>query len=346
MTGAEPVLSVRDLSIGLPGALPGAPPGPQGLMRVIDGVSFDVHANEVLCIVGESGSGKSLSMMACMGLLPDAAELLSGDILFNGQSLLAMPEAARRRLRGAGMAMVFQDPMSALNPLMRVGSQIAETLSLHQPGLGKAARRERVRQLLGLVHIVDPATRARSYPHELSGGMRQRVMIAMAMAHRPALLIADEPTTALDVTVQAQILALLADMRRETGAAQVLITHDLGVVAQVADRVAVLYSGRVVESGTVADIFRNPSHPYTIGLLASLLHPGNRRAYAIPGQPPTAAQRPPGCVFQPRCQLGEGRAACMGTVPPLQALSATQHSACLYPDEARALRTQPEGMRS
>ncbi len=327
------VLSVHDLTIEVS--------GPDGPITLVDGVSLDVQANEVLCIVGESGSGKSLSMMACMGLLPDTARV-AGEIRFNDRSLLRMSEAERQRLRGGGMAMVFQDPLSALNPLMRVGVQIEETLLLHKPGLSRRERRDRMLRLLAQVHITDAPSRARSFPHELSGGMRQRVMIAMAMAHRPALLIADEPTTALDVTIQAQILALLAELRRETGSAQILITHDLDVVAQVADRVAVLYSGRIVETGTVAEIFDAPSHPYTVGLLASLLRPEHGRAYAIPGQPPAASARPPGCAFRPRCAIGADRAACAGTVPRLLAVNSTQQTACLFPAEARAMHRTAE----
>ena len=335
MSGIKPVLSVRDLSV--------ATSGSEGIVELLDGVSFDAHANEVLCIVGESGSGKSLSMMACMGMLPDAVEIMAGEILFAGRDLVTTGEAERRRVRGTGMSMVFQDPMSALNPLMRVGAQIDETLRLHRGALSRGERKAAVHELLRLVHIANPEARARSYPHELSGGMRQRIMIAMAMAHRPPLLIADEPTTALDVTVQAQILALLGEMRRDTGAAQILITHDLGVVAQVADRVVVLYSGRVVESGTVGEIFRAPSHPYTVGLLASLLRPDAGRAYAIPGQPPAAAERPSGCAFRPRCAVGANRPECASRVPPLVFLEGSQRSACLFPSEARAMPRQPTG---
>ena len=322
---ATPILAVRDLVVDF-----ATHAGP---IRVIDGVSFEVFPNEVLCIVGESGSGKSISLLAAMGLLPAAARIVSGEILFQERNLREISGSDMRALRGRDLAMIFQDPMTSLNPVQKIGKQIAEMIVLHRPDLGRGAVRARVVELLAQVRIPNPEQRFDAYPHELSGGMRQRVMIAMAMAHAPALLVADEPTTALDVTIQAQVLSLLREMRAATGSAMILVTHDLGVVAETADRVAVMYSGRVMETGTVWDIFNDPRHPYTVGLLASLLQIDSdaAMAYAIPGQPPTAALRPPGCVFRPRC--GMSRSECAEQIPPLSPQTEGHAAACLFAEE-------------
>jgi oligopeptide/dipeptide ABC transporter ATP-binding protein len=329
MAAVEPVLAVRDLVVDFD--------TPGGSVRAIDGVSFEVYPNEVLCIVGESGSGKSISLLAAIGLLPPAARVVSGEILFKGRDLGALPPAAMRGVRGKEIAMIFQDPMSALNPVIRVGRQIAEMVALHRPDMSRAAVKARAVELLAQMRVPDPERRYDAYPHEFSGGMRQRAMIAMAMAHHPALLIADEPTTALDVTIQAQVLDLLGDIRARNESSMILVTHDLGVVAETADRVVVMYSGRVMETGTVQQIFDDPRHPYTVGLLASLLTGGGSPgtlAYAIPGQPPTAAGRPSGCAFHPRCGLRHGRTACAEIVPrEVQPAGSTHGTACLFADE-------------
>jgi peptide/nickel transport system permease protein len=286
-----PLLDVRGLTVEI------ATPG--GIIRPVEDVSFAVRAGSTLAIVGESGSGKSLAATAVMGLLPPAAQATAGIACFDGRDLLALPEAERRKLRGGAIAMVFQDPMSSLNPVHRVGEQVAEAIRAHRDAGAEAAAREAV-ELLKRVGIADPARRAAAYPHELSGGMRQRVMIAMAIANRPRLLIADEPTTALDVTVQAAILELLAELRREQGMGLVLITHSLGVVAEVADEVVVLYAAQVVERGTVAEVFARPLHPYTRALLAAVPD-GDAEPEGIAGVVPRPDAWPPGCRFAPRC---------------------------------------------
>ncbi|PZW43635.1 peptide/nickel transport system permease protein [Humitalea rosea] len=306
----------------LPGLLPPTAPAllevrgltveiatPAGVIRPVEDLSFSVAAGRTLAIVGESGSGKSMAALAVMGLLPPAARVASGSVWFEGGELLRAPEPARRRLRGGAMAMVFQDPMSSLNPVYRIGAQVTEAIAAHRT----PARDEAV-SLLSRVGIADPARRARAWPHELSGGMRQRVMIAMAIANRPRLLIADEPTTALDVTVQAAILDLLADLRREGGMGMVLITHSLGVVAEVGDEVAVMYAAQIVERGSVAEVFSRPRHPYTSALLAAVPD-GEREAEGIPGTVPRPDSWPPGCRFAPRCT--HARAIC-DTPPPLE----------------------------
>jgi oligopeptide/dipeptide ABC transporter ATP-binding protein len=327
---AEPVLSVRDLVIDFD--------LPDGPVRVIDGVSFDVFPNEVLCVVGESSSGKSVTMLAVVGLLPRSARVVSGQILFRGRDLRMISAGELRALRGGDLAMVFQDPMTSLNPVLKVGNQIDETLRLHNPELGRAARRKRVVELLRQVEVPNPEARARSYPHEFSGGMRQRAMIAMAMANNPALLIADEPTTALDVTIQAQVLDVLRQVREKRGSALVLITHDLGVVAETADRVVVMYCGRLMETGTVEQIFHDPRHPYTAGLMASLLrmdHEEDEGVYAIPGQPPTPERRPSGCPFHTRCGLMRPP-KCVEVVPAMHTGPGHHGVACHYHEEVPA----------
>jgi len=296
------------------------------LLRVLDGVSFRVNPGRTLAIVGESGCGKSVSALAVMGLLPDTART-GGAIRLGGRDLMAMTPEERRKLRGGEMAMIFQEPMTSLNPAFTAGDQVAEALRLHQGLDAQAAFAEAVR-MLDRVRIPDAAHRARQYPHQLSGGMRQRVMIAMALACRPRLLIADEPTTALDVTVQAQILALLDEMKRETGTAVVLVTHDLGVVADHADEVAVMYAGRIAEQAPAATLFARPEHPYTAGLLGAAPgegEPGERLA-SIEGTVPDLRAPPPGCRFAPRCPFTVAR--CAAEVPPLVRVAEDHVSAC------------------
>ena len=307
----QPILSVRDLVVEFESE--------SGPLRAIDGVSLDVFPDEVLGIVGESGSGKSLTMLAVMGLLPGGGRIVGGSIEFRGRDMVAMANTERRQILGKEMAMIFQDPMTSLNPVIKVGKQIAEMIRIHERNMSRADVTARVVELLELVRIPKAAASMHSYPHEFSGGMRQRAMIAMAVAHNPALLIADEPTTALDVTIQAQVLRVLANIRREVGASMTLISHDLGVVAQAADRIVVLYGGRVMETGTVEQIFLHSRHPYTVGLLAGSLGLDTPVdfAYAIPGQPPSIDDRPSGCVFRPRCGLQGDRAECEAAVPML-----------------------------
>jgi oligopeptide/dipeptide ABC transporter ATP-binding protein len=274
---------------------------PDGPVPAVDDVSFEIRAGETLGLVGESGSGKSVTALSIMRLVQPPGRIAGGRIRFKGRDLLALDESSMREVRGAEIALIFQEPMTALNPVFRVGDQIAETLLVH----GRATRREAAAKavdLLRAVRIPDAASRVRDYPHQLSGGMRQRVMIAIALACQPSLVIADEPTTALDVTIQAEILDLLRDMRSALNLSLLLITHDLGVVAETADRVAVMYAGRIVETGPVRAILRHPQHPYTRGLLASI--PGGqpgRRLLAIEGSVPMLGALPPGCAFNPRC---------------------------------------------
>jgi peptide/nickel transport system ATP-binding protein len=308
---SEPLLRVEDLRVQFPTE--------DGVVRAVDGISYELHAGRTLGIVGESGSGKTVSALSLMGLHPKRARL-SGRVDFDGRELLALDQRELRELRGEQLAMIFQDPLSSLHPLHRVGWQLVEAIRAHRD-VAKSAVRERAAELLDLVGIPDPRARLRAYPHELSGGQRQRVMIAMALANEPKLLIADEPTTALDVTVQAQILALLARLQRELGMAMVLVTHDLGVVAEVADEIAVMYAGRIVERGSTERVLGAPSHPYTWGLLRSIprLEGGaaghgpasraprdsDRGATAelepIAGRPPSLIDPPSGCHFHPRC---------------------------------------------
>ncbi len=278
----------------------------RGPLRAVDNVAFNLAPGRTLAVVGESGCGKSVTSLAIMGLLAGHARV-EGEILFEGRNLLTLPLTTRRSLRGGAMAMIFQEPMTSLNPAFTAGEQVAEALRVHE-GLPPDAALKRAVEMLERVRIPEPARRARQYPHQLSGGMRQRVMIAMALACKPRLLIADEPTTALDVTVQAQILALLEDLKRETGTAILLVTHDLGVVADYADDVVVMYAGRVAETAPAASLFAQPQHPYTIGLLGAAPRfsaPGQRLAN-IAGTVPDLAAPPPGCRFAPRCPFATG----------------------------------------
>ena len=314
---AGSLLEVTDLSIRMDGA-----PEP-----IVDRVSFSLAPGETLCIVGESGCGKSLTALALMGLLTSPPlHLAGGRATFQGADLFTLPPADLRARRGDRIAMIFQEPMTSLNPALRIGEQIAEAVREHRDVTAEAAR-ARALEMLRRVRIPAPEKRLDEFPHQLSGGMRQRAMIAMALANDPALLIADEPTTALDVTIQAQILDLMRTLSSETGAALILITHDLGVVAEMADRVAVMYAGRVVESGTVADIFDDPQHPYTLGLMSSMPSLGGRedRLVTIPGSVPSAADMPSGCRFAARCPFSGPDCA---RRPPLAELAPGHAVAC------------------
>lgn len=287
----------------------------------VDGVSFDVHAGETLAIVGESGSGKSVTSLSIMGLLPkDVGRVSGGSIKLHGREITALSEAEMRDIRGKEIGMIFQEPMTSLNPVHTVGQQIAEMVIRHEK-LSHTKARVRAIEMLDLVGIPEPATRVDSYPHEMSGGMRQRAMIAMALACEPRILIADEPTTALDVTIQAQMLELMADLQKKLGMAIIFITHDLGVVAEVADRVVVMYAAQVVETASVEDIFRNPRMPYTAGLMNSIPRLGSSinktRLEAIPGTVPALTSLPNGCRFHPRCAYVTD--ACIAASPPLEA---------------------------
>jgi peptide/nickel transport system ATP-binding protein len=283
-------------------------------LKAVRGIDVDVAPGEILGVVGESGSGKSVSFLAAMGLLPSSATI-TGSVKLDGQELIGSKRKAFRSVRGKSLAMVFQDPLSALNPVHRVGDQIVEMIQSHQDMNTHDAEKRAV-ELLEIVGIPQPGERARQYPHEFSGGMRQRVVIAMAIANNPKVLIADEPTTALDVTVQAQILEVIQKVQQTFGTAVVLITHDLGVIARVADSVNVMYAGRNVESGSVQSIFDHPSHPYTRGLLSSLPHEGVERLQPIAGFPPNMLAPPSGCGFAPRCQFAVD--ACNAELPSLQ----------------------------
>ncbi|RZN29457.1 ABC transporter ATP-binding protein [Bradyrhizobium sp. Leo121] len=303
-----------------------------GLFRAVDDVSFSVRRGETLAIVGESGCGKSVTALSVMRLVPDPpGKIVGGEIVLEGQNLLALDDEAMRRIRGNRISMIFQEPMTSLNPVMRIGDQITEALRLHQEISGKEAWKQAV-DMLRLVRIPEPERRAQEYPHQLSGGMRQRAMIAMALACRPALLIADEPTTALDVTIQAQILALMVDLQKKLGTGLILITHDLGVVAQTAQRVIVMYAGRKVEEASVEALFENPLHPYTRGLMASipavpsLDAKADVRLVEIPGMVPSLTKLPTGCAFAPRCRFAIPR--CREEYPPLGDFGGRHLAAC------------------
>ncbi|RML77307.1 ABC transporter ATP-binding protein [Pseudomonas amygdali] len=317
-TGDSTVLSVRDLTVRFAGAP----------ANVVDGLSFSVKRGKTLAIVGESGCGKSVTSMALMGLLPATAQVGAHDSLLIDEALLGMSEERLLDVRGNRMAMIFQEPMTSLNPVFTIGEQIAESVMRHQ-GLSDKAARQRALEMLEKVRVPDARQRLDAYPHELSGGMRQRAMIAMALANDPALIIADEPTTALDVTIQAQILSLIANLQGETGTAMILITHDLGVVAEVADDLMVMYAGRVVESGPVKTLFDDPQHPYTIGLMGSMpsIGPREGRLATINGRVPTPAEMPSGCRFAGRCPFVIQQ--CRDERPPLLELSPGHFAACI-----------------
>jgi peptide/nickel transport system ATP-binding protein len=322
-----PLLDVRDLRVTF------LTDG--GDATAVDGISFALGADEVLGIVGESGSGKSVTMMSVMRLVPERNTRFEGEVHYGGRDLMALSQREMRSVRGSEIAMIFQDPMTSLNPVYKVGWQIAEQLREHE-GLSAAAAHDRAVELLRAVGIPDAEQRIEDYPHHFSGGMRQRVMIAMALSCRPRVLIADEPTTALDVTIQAQILDLIRTLRRETGSSVVLITHDMGVVAELADRVLVMYGGRVVEQGPTRAIFHDPLHPYTWGLLGSIARldrPRPRRLTAIRGAPQSASETPTGCVFADRCPHRFERCS---EPPPLEAKRGPGHlDACHLPLELR-----------
>jgi len=312
-----------------------------GVVRAVDGVSFDVLPGETLAIVGESGCGKSVTSMSILRLLPmPPARIAEGRIEFDGRNLLDLTEPEMRKVRGNLISMIFQEPMTSLNPVLTIGRQIAEALVLHR-GMTEKAALNRAAEMLRKVHIPEAERRLAQYPHELSGGMRQRVMIAMALACGPRLLIADEPTTALDVTIQAQILELMLELRDETGASIILITHDLGVVAEIAHRVVVMYAGRKVEEAPIEELFASPRHPYTRGLLGSMPHLGDsvnetgKRLVEIPGMVPSLKEPPPGCLFAPRCPSATGR--CTVEAPPLE-LHAPRHWAACWNPVAAPLR--------
>jgi peptide/nickel transport system ATP-binding protein len=308
-----------------------------GVVRAVDGVSFEVGAGETVAVVGESGCGKSVTALSVLRLVPSPpGRIVGGAIRFEGSDLLGLSELEMRRIRGNAISMIFQEPMTSLNPVLTVARQIGETLRLHQ-GLDAAAAERRAIEMLRLVRIPEPERRARQYPHELSGGMRQRVMIAMALACNPKVLIADEPTTALDVTIQAQILDLMRELKTRIDAAIILITHDLGVVAEMAQRVVVMYAGRKVEEAPVRELFRRPRHPYTLGLLASvprlgatLGHAAPPRLAEIPGTVPSLRDPIVGCAFAPRCAWAVAR--CRQEAPPLEAKAQGHTAACFESD--------------
>ena len=318
----QPMLEVTQLTTAL---------GSQG-PEILSGVDLTLRSGEVLGVVGESGSGKSMLALSIMGLLPHPIAVRAGRVRLEGRDLLPLPAREMRALRGKDIAMIFQEPMTSLNPVMRVGQQIGEVLRWHLQMRGQAARDEGI-ALLRRVEMPDPQRQIDAYPHELSGGMRQRVMIAMALAGHPRLLVADEPTTALDVTIQAQILDLVRKIQRDDGMSVLLITHDLGVIAEMCDRVAVMYAGRVVEIGSVLDIFDRPAHPYTRGLLASRpsIAAGNQWLSTIEGSVPALGQTGPGCAFAPRCGLA--RDACRAAVPALRGVGDAHRAACIVPFE-------------
>ncbi len=319
---AEPLLSVENLTVRFSTE--------RGPVDAVRGVSLSMDAGETLCLVGESGCGKSVTCHALLGLLPPNGKIAGGSVRFAGADMSKLSERELERLRGREIAMIFQDPLTSLNPVHSIGKQLAEVLVLHR-GLSWSAATQEARRLLDRVRIPDAARRLKEYPHQLSGGMNQRVVIAMAMACRPKLIVADEPTTALDVTIQAQILELLRELRAEEGLALLLVTHDLGVVAEMADRVAVMYLGRVAEEGAVNDIFAAPAHPYTRGLLRSIprIDANVARLATIEGSVPSLHAVPPGCPFAPRCE--NVCAACLEKAPEPQLLPNARRVACFVP---------------
>jgi dipeptide transport system ATP-binding protein len=322
------LVEIRNLSVEFTTA--------RGVLRAVDRLDLTIEEGEVVGVVGESGSGKSVTMLALMGLIPWPGKVSADRLVFDGEDLLAMSAARRRRLTGKDVAMIFQEPTTSLNPCFTVGFQIMETLRVHEGG-SRAARRQRAIELLDQVGIPSPASRLSSFPHQLSGGMNQRVMIAMAIACNPRLLIADEPTTALDVTIQAQILDLLLNLQRERGMALVLITHDMGVVAETAHRIMVMYAGQQMEMQPAAQLFERPRHPYTAALLDSLPErsTGRKRLSTIPGVVPGIEDRPTGCLFSPRCSYADER--CRQVMPELTTDGEGRQVRCLKPLNAAAV---------
>jgi oligopeptide/dipeptide ABC transporter ATP-binding protein len=332
----EPILRVRDLEVVFD--------TPDGTVRAVNGVSFDLYPGEMLGVVGESGSGKSAMAMSIVRLNPEGnSRIPNGSIYYRDIDLLTYPERQFGALRGARIGVVFQDPMSSLNPVRKVGWQIEESIRRHHPRISKRDARSRAVDLLRQVHIPNPEVRAGQYPHEFSGGMRQRAMIALAIANDPEILIADEPTTALDVTVQAQVLEALAEAQESSHAATVFISHDLGLVGELADRIVVMYAGRIVETGPVTEVFRRPRHPYTLSLLASLprIRSKVERLTAIQGQPPNPTALPPGCPFAPRCPIAAGRDRCTEELPELLPLGeAGRATRCHFSEELIGLEAR------
>ncbi len=305
-----------------------------GTVKAVDGISYDVEEGETVAVVGESGCGKSVSALSVMRLVAEpAGRVVDGQVLFQGRDLLAITEEEMRRVRGNDIAMVFQEPMTSLNPVLTIGLQLTETVQQHR-NVDNATARARAVELFSLVGMSDAEQRLEQYPHHLSGGMRQRVMIAMALSCEPKLIIADEPTTALDVTIQAQILELMKNLTRELGVAMIIITHNLGVVARYADRVNVMYAGKIIETGTAVDIYHNPKHPYTVALLKSvprLDQPRGAKLDPVQGQPPDLARLDDGCAFRPRCRFATD--GCAHAVPPLEKVDGVHYSACFEVDE-------------
>jgi oligopeptide/dipeptide ABC transporter ATP-binding protein len=329
--GSGPLLQVSDLHVQIASR--------RGVVRAVDGVSLDVLPGEAAGLVGESGSGKSMTLRAILGVLPAEAKVTAGQIMFDGVDLAQISGSQLNRIRGPRIAMIFQEPMSALNPVMRVGSQIAEGPQVHL-GMNRKKAAERAIELMQRVGIPDPERRFRSFPHEFSGGMRQRVMIAIALSCEPALILCDEPTTALDVTIQDQILRLLARLCHESGTSLVFVTHDLPVVAQLCQQLAVMYAGQIVERGRVQDVLTRPSHPYTLGLVRSAPDVDHPRSslVAIPGSPPSLISPPTGCRFHPRCKFAEQD--CVETEPELRFIEAGRATACLHYERCEEALTE------
>jgi peptide/nickel transport system ATP-binding protein len=326
LVAPRPLVEIRDLNVRFVSR--------EATVAAVNGVSFDLMAGEVLCIIGESGSGKSVTMRSILRLHPPRRTVISGSIRVGEHDILSMDERAMNEVRGPVVSMIFQEPMTALDPVYRIGDQITETVIRHEGGSRKAAA-ARALELLQLVKVPSPERRLRAFPHELSGGLRQRAMIAVALSCRPSLLLADEPTTALDATVQIQVLVMLRGLQREFGMGMIFVTHDLGVAAQIADKVAVMYAGRIVEYGSVADVLMRPAHPYTLGLLSSTVHGQSRDTpiEAIPGSPPDLRNLPRGCSFAPRCKFQI--AACTDAFPPRVEAGVNHTASCLRVDDVR-----------
>jgi oligopeptide transport system ATP-binding protein len=321
----EPMLEVRDLAVEIDTRA--------GVVKAVDGVSLSLRESETLAVLGESGSGKSVTALAIMGLLPKpAGRIVSGEVLFRGRDLVRSSEAELRKVRGERISMIFQDPQSSLNPVLTVGYQIGEALRHHRSVPRREAKAAAI-ELMDRVHIPDARRRVNDYPHQFSGGMRQRVMIAMALAQEPEIVIADEPTTALDVTVQKQIMSLLKDLQEQHKMGLIFITHDLGVIADTADRLAVMYAGRIVETGTIREVYTKPAHPYTLGLMSSVPAVNQRADHLLPieGSPPNLLSPPSGCSFHPRCSFARER--CGHEDPELREVLPARRSACHYAEE-------------